>query len=243
MKFVLDTHSHSLVSGHSYSTIREMALVAKEKGLELLGITEHSITMPGTCNRFYFENLGAVERDKYAVELMLGVELNIMDYNGEVDLENEVLKRMDLVIASLHTPCIKSGTIEQNTAALTKVMDNPYVQIIGHPDDSRYPVDYRELVKAAKEHHVILELNNSSLSPLSVRKSPKENDRKMLRYCMEYQVPIVVGSDAHVDTRVGSHEYAEELLLEEQFPEELVLNRSVAELKNYLKERRLLGNA
>ena len=41
-------------------------------------------------------------------------------------------------------------------------MDNPYVNIIGHPDDSRYPVDYEQLVRAAGEKHVLLELNNTS---------------------------------------------------------------------------------
>ena len=56
MKYVLDVHTHTLASGHAYNTIREMAMAASEKGLELLGITEHGIAMPGTCNAFYFDN-------------------------------------------------------------------------------------------------------------------------------------------------------------------------------------------
>ena len=62
-------------------------------------------------------------------------------------LKNMDFKGCDVVIASLHIPCIKPGSIEQNTNALIKAMDNPYVNIIGHPDDSRYPVDYEKLVK------------------------------------------------------------------------------------------------
>ena len=52
MKYVLDAHTHTIASGHAYSTIREMAKAASEKGLELLGITEHSMKMPGPASFF-----------------------------------------------------------------------------------------------------------------------------------------------------------------------------------------------
>ena len=50
MKNVLDVHTHTLASGHAYNTIMEMAKAASEKGMELLGITEHAPAMPGTCS-------------------------------------------------------------------------------------------------------------------------------------------------------------------------------------------------
>ena len=50
MKIVLDTHAHTIVSGHAYNTIREMAQMAKEKGLEAFALTEHAPQMPGTCH-------------------------------------------------------------------------------------------------------------------------------------------------------------------------------------------------
>lgn len=54
MKFIADTHSHTLASGHAYSTIKEMAAAAEAKGLKALAITEHAPKMPGTCGLFYF---------------------------------------------------------------------------------------------------------------------------------------------------------------------------------------------
>ena len=54
---VLDLHTHTLVSGHAYCSLREMAKAAADKGLEVLGITEHAPAMPGTCHKYYFENL------------------------------------------------------------------------------------------------------------------------------------------------------------------------------------------
>ena len=55
MRDILDVHTHTLASGHAYNTMREMAKAASEKGLEILGITEHAVSMPGTCGAFYFE--------------------------------------------------------------------------------------------------------------------------------------------------------------------------------------------
>ncbi len=77
MNYALDVHTHTIASGHSYSTIREMANMAAGKGLVLLGITEHGPRMPGTCHSFYFSNLKVVPRQMCGVELLLGVELNI----------------------------------------------------------------------------------------------------------------------------------------------------------------------
>jgi putative hydrolase len=141
---------------------------------------------------------------------------------------------MDLTIASLHTPCIRPGSRAYNTEACLNAMKNPYVNILGHPDDPRYPVDYLALVQCASEYHVLLELNNSSLRPGGSRKNARPLDVEMLKLCMEYRVPIVMGSDAHVDTDVGCHDLSLNLLDELHFPEDLVINRSVNELKKYI---------
>ena len=114
MKYVLDVHTHTIASGHAYNTIKEMAQSASEKGLELLGITEHAMKMPGTCHSFYFANLKMLERKMFGVEMLFGVELNILNQDGEVDMEENLLKKMDIVIASMHIPCFKSGTKEEN---------------------------------------------------------------------------------------------------------------------------------
>lgn len=58
MKIEIDTHSHTLVSGHAYNTLREMAHMAAEKGLKGLAVTEHAPEMPGSTGLYYFQNLG-----------------------------------------------------------------------------------------------------------------------------------------------------------------------------------------
>lgn len=231
---VLDLHTHTVASGHAYNSMREMAKAASDKGLELLGITEHAPNMPGTCHKFYFENLRVVPREMYGIELLLGTEVNILDSEGNVDLAQRTLEQMDIVIASLHVPCIKPGSRQENTEAYLNAMKNPCVNIIGHPDDGRYEVDYEALVQGAKEYGKILELNNHSMDPECNRSNAVENDTIMLEYCRKYQVSIVMDSDAHFDLLIGEFDLARELLIKLDFPEELVLNRSAAELKKYL---------
>ncbi len=233
-EYVLDLHTHTIASGHAYNTLREMAKAASDKGLSVLGITEHAPKMPGTCHSFYFHNLKTVPRELYGIRLLLGSEVNIMDFEGNIDLEERDLKGMDIIIASLHTPCIKPGSIKENTTAYLKVMENPYVNIIGHPDDGRYPVDYRALVEGAKEKGKVLELNNHSLDPKCFRRDARENDLKMLELCKEYRVPVIMGSDAHFDTLIGEFSMAKKLLEEVDFPKELVLNRSVEALQGHV---------
>lgn len=231
---VLDLHTHTIASGHAYCTLREMAKAASDKGLELLGITEHAPKMPGSCTNFYFQNLKVVPREMYGIRLLLGCEANILDPEGHIDLEEKVLQGMDLVIASLHLPCMKPGTCKENTDAYLSVMKNPYVNIIGHPDDGRYDIDYRALVEGAKKYGKVLELNNHSLQPGCTRQNALVNDTLMLTLCKEYQVPVVIDSDAHFDTLIGEFQEAFALLEELDFPKELVLNRSVDALKGHI---------
>ncbi|MDO5422978.1 MAG: phosphatase [Eubacteriales bacterium] len=238
MTYLLDSHTHTLASGHAYATLHEMAHAAAAKGLQLLGITEHAMAMPGTCHEYYFQNMRILPRELYGIEVMHGAEVNIMDYEGGLDMEESLLKKMDVTIASMHTPCLKPGTKAENTHAYIQAMKNPYINIIGHPDDSRYPVDYLALVQAAKEFGTLLELNNNSLHPLGARVNPIPNDVVMLEYCKKYQVPIILDSDAHTLEDVGNHCFLDPLLETIHFPEELIVNRSVAEYKKYINRFR-----
>ena len=62
MKILLDVHTHTVASGHAFSTLQEMVRTAADKGLQILGITEHTGGIPGTCSPIYFRNLPVVPR-------------------------------------------------------------------------------------------------------------------------------------------------------------------------------------
>ena len=95
MKIELDVHTHTIASGHAFSTLQEMAQAASEKGLKLLGITEHTAGIPGSCAPIYFRNLYVVPRHMYGIELMLGAEINILDCNGNLDMDEFYLNLLD----------------------------------------------------------------------------------------------------------------------------------------------------
>lgn len=235
MKIVVDTHTHTLASGHAYSTIREMAEMAKEHGMEAIIFTEHAPGMPGTCGSYYFENSRILPRERYGICTFFGTELNISSRMGEVDLPEAVISKLDFVIASIHTPCFpKKPSKEEVTEALIQAMKNPFINAIGHPDDDRFPVDYLAVVQAAKETGTLLEVNNSSMRVDNKRVNAVENIKTMLKFCKEYGVMITTGSDSHLDLDAGKFEHVQTILKECEFPEELVATTSLEKLKPFM---------
>jgi len=237
MKALMDLHTHTISSGHAYSTLKENIEEARDKGLKVLGVSDHAISMPGTAHEYYFNNLKVIKDEIMGVRILKGIEANIMDYEGRIDVQEELALELDYVIASMHPPCITPGTIEENTNALIKVMDNPYVKIIGHPDDSRFPLDYEKVVLAAKEKNMVFEMNNTSISPKSFRRNARENQTTLLNLCRKHGVKIIMGSDAHIYYDVGEFSSCYELLTEIDFPEELVLNFNMDSLEYILGKR------
>jgi putative hydrolase len=238
MKYCFDVHTHTIASGHAYSTFQELVTAATQKGLKLLGISDHAPCMPGSAYIYYFQNLRVVPKEINGLMIMTGVEASIIDFNGKIDMSPEDLKHLDYTIASFHPPCIRASTKKNNTKALIKTMENPFVNIIGHPDDVRYEMDYEAIVLVAKENNVLLEVNNASLSPKGFRKDSAIATRQILELSMRYDHPIILGSDAHISYDVGNFSYCEPLLQEIGFPEELIANTSVEKLKAFLKNKR-----
>ena len=105
MKIELDVHTHTIASGHAFSTLQEMAQAAADKGLKVLGITEHSPGVPGTCHPIYFRNLHVVPRRMYGVELLLGAEINILDGKGNLELDEDYMKMLDIRIEGILSLC------------------------------------------------------------------------------------------------------------------------------------------
>lgn len=232
-KLIADIHMHTIVSGHAYGTIREMAAAAKEQKLELIGITEHAPGIPGTVDPFYYKNLAVIPRRIGGVELIHGCEINVLN-GGTLSLEQEYLKYLDYAIVGIHTQCYKDEGREKNTENLIGCMKNEKVHFVSHPDDDHTPLDYKKLVQAAKEYHIALEVNNSSLVKKEQRLNCYSNYKTMLELCKKYQVPIIVSSDAHDPSWVGRFELAYELLDEIQMDDNLILNNDVRKVKRFI---------
>ena len=226
----MDLHTHTIASGHAYSTLQENIATARERGLKFLGLSEHGPAVDGGPSRLYFQNYTIIPREYGDMRLLCGVEANITDYEGHLDLDALTLSRLDYCIASMHTLIVTPGSAMENTRAAVLAMENPYVKILGHPDDSRYPMDYEELVREAAGLKVALEVNNSSLHPLSARQGARENIRRMLEACLRHGASVILGTDSHICQSVGEFTQADALLREVDFPRELIINTDPARI-------------
>lgn len=235
MNCKLDVHTHTVVSGHAFSTLQEMVKAASEKGLEILGVTEHGPGIPGTCDPIYFRNLHVVPRVMYGMHLLLGAELNILDTTGRLDLNEEYYRLMDLRIAGIHSLCWEGGTCEENTSGMIAAIRNPWIHIISHPGDGTAMLDFEPIVLAARDTHTLLEINNSSLSPVRHKEHALDNNLCILRLCRKYGVPVILGSDAHISFSIADYAHIYPLLAETEFPEALVMNDKPDEFLSYLR--------
>ncbi len=234
MKMLLDVHTHSLASGHAYSTLQENIEAAREKGLQIYGISDHAPAMPGSAYIFHFQNLHVLPRYVGDMRILRGAELNILSAKGQVDISDANMEVLDYAVASLHPPCFNSGSKKDSTRAIIHAMEHKKVKVIGHPDDSRYPLDYDEVVRAAKELGVLLEVNNGSLNPSGFRVNAKENIMTILELSDKYNVPVICNSDAHISYDVGEFNFCLPVLEEAGFPEDLVINTNPEKFLAYL---------
>ncbi len=82
MNFLSDLHTHSIVSGHAYSTLLENINYCKENGIKILGTSEHGPKMPGSPHKWYFHNIQNIPRIINNIIILRGCEANILDTEG-----------------------------------------------------------------------------------------------------------------------------------------------------------------
>ncbi|MCD7819073.1 MAG: PHP domain-containing protein, partial [Lachnospiraceae bacterium] len=209
--YLSDMHTHSIASGHGTScTITDMARTASWRGLKLLGITDHGPATLAAGTPSYFRSLAFSPKKRFGVELFYGIELNVLDTDGHIDLSDDLLNKLDYAIISLHTPNYKNHTREENTNALLHAMAHPCVKILGHTDDTHYALDYERLAAGAKESGVIFEINESSLAPYGYRGDTRANCQEILRCAWKYRLPVLLSSDSHGVEHIGDFACAEE---------------------------------
>lgn len=239
MKYVLDTHTHTICSGHAYTTWLENIREASNIGIKVLATTDHGPNMPGGPHPFYFNNLRVMPRELYGVLHLKGCEANIIDINGTLDIPEITQKKLDIIIASLHDVCMKPGSRDENTQALLNVMDNNNVDIIGHSGNPAFPIWEEEVIKKAKKKDILIEINNGSFGS---RTGSEENCTKIAELCKKYEVSIVLGSDAHTCFQIGRFLKAEKILKVVNMPDELIMNTDEVKIVKYLKKKGKLSD-
>ncbi len=221
MQIIADTHTHTLATDHALSTLRENAQAAAALGLKAIAWTEHSPSMPGGPSSLLFASMISMPDELFGVKIIKGIEVNIMGYGGELDLEDRLLDAMGLVIASMHTVNLEPSTKEDHTRGWLNIVKNPLVDVIGHCGDMRYDFDREKVLRAVKESGKIVEINAHSFD---VRPGTYASCGEIARMCADMEIPVFVSSDAHNDGQIGRVARALEMLEGIGFPQRLVLN-------------------
>jgi DNA polymerase (family 10) len=234
-----DLHCHTIASdGHD--TIGEMAQAARERGYEYLAITDHSAShgfgndvSPEQLHR-QIELVHEANERVAGIELLAGSEVNILP-DGSLDYEDELLARLDWVVASVHT---SFGMGEQAmTERMIAAIEHPFVDVIAHPTGrligrrEPYAVDLDAVFAAAARTGTMLEINANpdrrDLSDVNARAAARAGVR------------IVIDSDAHRTQTLANMRWGVATARRAWLTAADVLNtRSLAELRGLGKQSR-----
>ena len=218
MRTIADYHVHSTYSrrNHGKSTIEEIVEKAVELNLEEIAVTDH-----GPKHYLYgiqeekipeAKEIILQMRKKYPqIKILLGVEANILDYEGTTDISENVVKHCDIILCGYHMGALFSSVkdalkftvknkfstnmADENARALANAMKRYKINILTHPGD-KIPCNIDIVAKAAEETGTILEINNSH-GHLNVEE---------IKIASKYDVRFVINSDSHIKDKIGSYE-------------------------------------
>lgn len=241
MRLLADLHTHTMASGHGYSTVTELAHAARDRGLELIAVCDHGPSVPQGAHPWYFWNFKVVPSVLDGVRILKGCEANVsLTSDNGIDLPDEILAMLDFVAVGFH-PLTgwDERDRERNTAALLGVMANPFVDMITHPgNEGEFPLELDAVVAAAVEHNVILELNDHSFAATSARSTSAAREKEFAAAALAAGAPVAIGSDAHYHLHVGRFDAAVQVAKELGFTEELLVNRDAESVLGHLLAKR-----
>jgi len=240
MKILCDTHSHTVASTHAYSTVHDYVRDAKNNCIQLFSITDHAPTMPDAPHMWHFGNMKIIPRVIEGIAVLRGIESNILTEPFQaiekryVDLPNGLLPFLDFAIASFHEPVISPGSKQENTKAAIRAIESGVIQIMGHLGNPRYPIEQSEVIRAAKDNNVLLEINNSSL--LQSRTGSKPFCLALIELVDQLDWKVSLGSDAHISFDVGRFDQALDLIESVGFPEQRIVTKTPERFLSFLEE-------
>ncbi len=122
------------------------------------------------------------------IAFLAGAEANILP-DGTIDIPEKICENLDLIVASIHTESFPKTTMENVADAYMKILQNPYVNILGHIGTETYKFDYEKIISKCNEYKKIIEINNNSFK---IRKGSYENCLEIAKLCKKHNVEAEV---------------------------------------------------
>ncbi|MGQ8364180.1 phosphatase [Glaciecola sp. 1036] len=234
MKILVDTHSHTVASTHAYSNVHDYFREAKVKGMQMFSLTDHGPEMPDSPHPWHFGNRHVIPRIIDNIACLKGIEANILPPEGGLDVPAGMYPYLDFVIASFHEPVFAPSNKSEHTKAVVNTFKNTDCQILGHPGNPNYPLDYEEVIRAAKDNNVLLEINNSSFT--HSRRGSEPNCIRILELIDSLDWKVVFSSDAHIAHHLGDYSASIQHANTIGFPIERIVNRNAETFLSFLKQ-------
>lgn len=234
MQILTDTHMHTVASDHAYSTVHDYWAFAVERGLQLFGVTDHAPDMPDGAHGWHFGNMKVLPRVYRNVALLRGIEANIQPMEGGLGLPDGMYPFLDYVIASFHEPVFPPSDRATNTRAVIRTLETGRCQILGHPGNPNYPIDYDAVVRAAKDNNVLIEINNSSF--VHSREGSEPNCLHLMELVDRHDWKVSFGSDSHSAFSIGQFDACIARAHEIGFPEARVVTANAPRFLEFLAE-------
>ncbi len=229
----VDSHTHTVASGHAYSTLAENVEAAAARGIKLLAITDHGPSLPGAPHFWFFRNMRVIPRIMNGVGVLRGIEANIINFKGELDTDTEMVEQLDIILASLHEPLVVPATRQLHTDAVVKAMASGKIDVFAHGGNPAFPIEVEEVAKAAAFHNVLVEINNSSFT--TSRPGSEKNCAALAEAVARHGGYLTFGSDAHIAGKVGVFDECLAFVEKIGFPEERILTFSGGAYLDFLK--------
>ncbi len=232
MKIIAELHTHSNeFCDHADNSIDELVALAIQKGFKYLAITNHGpIDDQISPASFYVDT---IDKKVNGIKFLPGIEEDMRDMKGDLNLAQADLLRMGFVIVSMHSEF--DVPVSDYTPALLALIKNPAVDCIGHiARDPHFNYDLDTVLKAVKEYGKLIEFNSWTVTGYG----RGEACAHVADRCAALGVECVVTSDAHGTDRLGDHGSVIKMFEEKNFPEELVINASEERMEAFLTRRK-----
>ena len=232
----VDLHLHTVASGHAHSTILEYINRAQELKMEIIGFTDHGPALKcSLADEVYFKCLPRIPSKIGNLLILKGVEANILNIDGEIDVSDRIIEKLDFVIAGFHSGVDYGceNNIGNNTKAIINTIKSSKINIISHPFlIKHYKIDIEAMSYAACEHNVLLEINTHYLAESELLKDTFSNLIKIIK---QHQQKVIVNSDAHNIWEMANDDSLKKIQNKIGLTEEMIINNYPEELLEKLK--------
>ncbi len=233
----IDLHLHSVASGHAQNTILEYIIHAKKLRMRVIGVSDHAPSTDTLTTETYFLTLRRMPEKISGIRLLKGVEANIVNSSGEIDLTDDTIERLDYVMAGFHRNTLyKNSGKKQNTNTMINALRRRKFNILTHPYITHiFPVDVEKVSEEACKNNILLEVNLHYTKRFIDDQTVMSNLKIMLDVVKKNNKKIILGSDAHNIWELADDSILKKIKKEMDLTDKLIINNYPKELFEILK--------